>query len=400
MDEGQAARWDVRLARSSTVGPTEFRGLATEVLATDGGREYVVERFRDPDCSAAAWRVAGFDVEEQVQGHDGAWIATTQRWLEAGSADWQRSAVFCADVAWSARAACNSALLHLGPRDLADDLSVAVATPAERAVLHLLLQSQRYDFRFRAIRETVAATGVALDQLDPFSRAIHAFALLGQNADSALAEFSAVRRIGGEHEKVAHALLHGLWMATELPGQAERIIDLIDTSEVLRDGDPIVALRRAYALRKLGRYDEAYQAVDLGMLNLSPASPDIHQDFTRERSMISVVRDIEETYARERQVLGDEAARHVRELDEAVAQRAEEIEDKVAESLFKMVEILGLFTAVIALLASGAASVTIGNLEWWQRGVLMLVAGTVVMTFFVAIRTVVRPRRTRRPSGG
>lgn len=58
-------------------------------------------------------------------------------------------------------------------------------------------------------------------------------------------------------------------------------------------------------------------------------------------------------------------------------------------------KILGLFTAVIALLVAGAASVTIGDLEWWQRVLLMLTAGAVVMVFFFAIRIVVRPGHRR-----
>jgi len=111
--------------------------------------------------------------------------------------------------------------------------------------------------------------------------------------------------------------------------------------------------------------------------------------------MILVVQEIEELYGRERQILDGEAARHVRELSDAVTAKADQIENKISESLFKMIEILALFTAVVALLASGVASVTIGDLEWWQRGALILTSGAVVMTFFFAIRAVVQPRRSR-----
>lgn len=387
----ETVRWDLQLSRMAAASTSEFQTFAREIFSCGPGRDYVVERLRDSHLGNAAWRLATWDVEETVKNGDDGWIGSAQSWLESSDADWGRSASFCADVAWAARAARNSALLHIDSTDLPSRIS----TPADRGLLHILIQSQRYDFRFRSIRETVASLRIPLVDLDPFSRAVHAFALLGQNADTALDEFAAVSQLGGGHEKVAHALLHGLWMATRLPDQANRILDLIELSEVLRDNDPIVALRRAYALRKLRRYDDAIQALDLGMLNLSPASVEVHQDFTRERAMILVVQEIEELYGRERQILDGEAARHVRELSDAVTAKADQIENKISESLFKMIEILALFTAVVALLASGVASVTIGDLEWWQRGALILTSGAVVMTFFFAIRAVVQPRRSR-----
>jgi hypothetical protein len=63
--------------------------------------------------------------------------------------------------------------------------------------------------------------------------------------------------------------------------------------------------------------------------------------------------------------------------------------------LFRIVEILGLFTAIIALAAGGVASVTSGGLEWWQRLLLILTTGVTVLGFFWLLRVVVRPNRDR-----
>ncbi|WP_232660468.1 hypothetical protein [Pseudonocardia sp. TRM90224] len=385
----QTNRWDARLVRIHNAPTIEVAGLAAEVFADVTGRQYVVERMSDPDLADNAWVLATWEVEDAARAGGGEWIGMAISWLQDGDAGWERSAYFCADVSWTARAAGNSALLHIDK----SDLTLPVITAGERGLLHLLLQSQRYDFRFAAIRETVAGLGVAVEALDPFSRAIHAFALLGQSAPEATAEFDATSALGGSNEKVQHALLHGLWLAESLPDQAERILRFVDSTDVLRADDPVVALRKAHALRKLHRFDEALQSIDLGISQISPAALDVHRDFVRERSMIIAVRDTQAAYEQARHSLAEQVEEHVGALEGAVATKADQIEGKVSDSLFRMVEILALFTAVIALLAAGTASVTIGNLEWWQRGVLLVVAGAVMMIFFLAVRVVVRPRR-------
>jgi hypothetical protein len=229
------------------------------------------------------------------------------------------------------------------------------------------------------------------DELDPYSRAIHTFALLAQGADTALEELDAVRRVGGDNVRVAHALLHGLWFADGLPDQARRMLELTDAPDLFHPGDSTVSLRKAYALRMLRRYDEALREIEDGISYLAPQAVDVHADFVQERSIILALRDIGDSYQDERRILGEEFQRHMTELGEVFNDRVAKVEEKISDSLFKVVEILALFTAIVALLASGAVSVAIGSLAWWQRAVLMLTAGVVVMGFFFAIRIVVRP---------
>jgi hypothetical protein len=392
-----SARWDAGLARFALSSRTDHDRLARAVLDHPDGREYLVSRLNDQEFGDAAWALARGEVERLAAGGGADWIDAACTWLQAGQADWARSADFCADVAWRARAEHNSALLHLSARDVA---ATAFAAPGDRGRLHLLLQSQRYDFRFRAIRQTVAALSASPEVLDPFSRAIHTFALLAQGADGALDEMDAVRRLGPDNRKVAHALLHGLWFADQLPDQAERILDLVDSTDLFDPEDSVVCLRKAFALRRLRRYDEALRAIDDGISYLSPQAVEVHADFVRERSIILAVRDIGQSYRDERQMLNGEFERHLAELGVVFDDRVAKVEEKISDSLFKVVEILALFTAIVALLASGAASVTIGSLAWWQRAVLVLTAGFVVMVFFFAIRIVVRPGNRPHRSRG
>lgn len=93
-----------RLARSTR---TDFAAVASEIISSGGGRRYLAERLRDPEYGDAAWRLAKWEVEERCSDGTSAWIELTCGWLRAGQASWRRSAPFCADVAWTARAACN-----------------------------------------------------------------------------------------------------------------------------------------------------------------------------------------------------------------------------------------------------------------------------------------------------
>ncbi|MDT0568597.1 hypothetical protein RM704_14160 [Streptomyces sp. DSM 3412] len=62
-------------------------------------------------------------------------------------ATWQESAEVCADVAWQARAAGNSALVLLDPEHVTDPGPGPVIW---RTYRHLYLSTLRYDFRCRS----------------------------------------------------------------------------------------------------------------------------------------------------------------------------------------------------------------------------------------------------------
>lgn len=66
---------------------------------------------------------------------------------------------------------------------------------------------------------------------------------------------------------------------------------------------------------------------------------------------------------------------------------------QVGENLFKIVEVVGVFVALIALLAGSVSSVAIGDLQWWQRLLLILTTGSMIIGFFLTLRAIVRPRR-------
>lgn len=205
-------------------------------------------------------------------------------------ADWRESAQMCADTAWAARAAGHSVLGLLGP----EQVNSAGQDPVtERVYRHLYLSALRYDFRARALQVFVEQLPSAVrSSLDCYSRALYAFALLGQSCHEGLALMDEVLAEAGDHARTRHVLLHGLWLGQDLDRGAERLLAL-STSPPFDTGlDPVALFRRAGALRRLGRYDKALGVIDRALDVLPPGDLTVQADFVRERSLITAVDDM------------------------------------------------------------------------------------------------------------
>ncbi|MFF6772789.1 hypothetical protein ACFY8W_04415 [Streptomyces sp. NPDC012637] len=204
-------------------------------------------------------------------------------------ADWRESAEVCADVAWAARAAGHSVLSLLSP----DQIAASHLDPhPARTYRHLYLSGLRYDFRCPTLQLVVEQLDPAVRAgLDCYSRALYAFALLGQSRPEGLDLMDEVLAEAGDHGKTLHVLLHGLWLDQDLDQGAERLLALSSRPPFDTGTDPIVLFRVAGALRRLGRYDEAFAAIDRALDLLPPGDAAVHAGLVRERSLIAAVRD-------------------------------------------------------------------------------------------------------------
>jgi tetratricopeptide (TPR) repeat protein len=165
-------------------------------------------------------------------------------------ADWKTSAEVCADAAWAARSAGRSVLGLLSPEDVLATHRDPITT---RALAHLYLSALRFDFRCPTLQRLVEQLAqTARQPLDCYTRALYAFALLGQSRPEALS--------------LRPALATGT--------------------------DPIVLFRVAGALRRLGRYDEGLSAIDRAIDCLPPGDISVHADLVRERSLLCAARDL------------------------------------------------------------------------------------------------------------
>ncbi|MFF8386120.1 hypothetical protein ACF053_21065 [Streptomyces kanasensis] len=205
--------------------------------------------------------------------------------------DWQESAEVCADAAWAARAAGRSVFSLLSP----DEITAANLDPVTaRTYRHLYLSALRYDFRCATLQAFVEQLpSSAISELDCYSRALYAFALLGQSRPEGLALMDEVLAEAGQHTKTLHVLLHGLWLGHDLDHGAARLLALSAQPAFGTAGtDPIVLFRVAGALRRLGRYDEGLAAIDRALDLLPPGDITVHADLVRERSLIAAARDV------------------------------------------------------------------------------------------------------------
>ncbi|MFE7116139.1 hypothetical protein ACFU99_12040 [Streptomyces sp. NPDC057654] len=225
---------------------------------------------------------------------DASWPARLAEDLRELGADWRESAQVCAEAAWSARSAGHSVLGLLSPQQV----TAAGPDPVTvRTYRHLYLSALRFDFRCPALQAFVEQLpDPALRSLDCYSRALYAFALLGQSRPEGLPLMDEVLAEAGDHAKTLHVLLHCLWLGPDLDQGAERLLAL-SAHPAFNTGagtgaDPIVLFRVAGALRRLRRYDEGLAAIDRALDLLPPGDLAVHADLVRERSLILAARDL------------------------------------------------------------------------------------------------------------
>lgn len=231
-----------------------------------------------------------------AQARAGAW-PTDPSWperlaedLRELGADWRESAQLCADTAWTARSAGHSVLTLISPEQMA---TAGPDPVTERTYRHLYLSALRYDFRTRALQEFIEQLPADVRvSLDCYSRALYAFALLGQSRHEGLDLVDEVLATAGNHAKTRHVLLHGLWIGQDLDRGAERLLALSSGPPFDTGRDPIALFRMAGALRRLGRYDDGLTAIDRALDLLPPGDITVHADLVRERSLIAAARDL------------------------------------------------------------------------------------------------------------
>ncbi|MEE1927119.1 hypothetical protein V1J52_02800 [Streptomyces sp. TRM 70351] len=290
-----------RAAERAASGVWRLPGAAEAVIEalTPAGREAEREPGRDAGDAAPGgadrevrergWAMVRVRVlEEAAAGRD--WTREAAAWLERGGASWARSARLTSDLAWRTRAERRSALEFL------TEEQVALTDPGTvrgRALWHLYLTTLRYDFRCRAVTALFGRLpDGALDGLDPYTESLRVFALLGRSRPQGLPAADRVLARAGTDAKVAHAVLHGLWLGEDLPGQARRMLAVLDGPAFAGGADPEARFRRAFALRKTGAYRAALTEVEAAIDALDPTEVVVHADCVRERALILAERDL------------------------------------------------------------------------------------------------------------
>jgi hypothetical protein len=123
---------------------------------------------------------------------------------------------------------------------------------------------------------------------DALVQSFDAFAKLGARTPGAIAQLQTTLNLDDLDTRARHVCLGGIWSAHTLPEQATLLLDLANKMIDIGEADSNVYFRRASAYRLLNKFTEALDDIDHAFTLLASGNNEIHQDYLRERQLISV----------------------------------------------------------------------------------------------------------------
>jgi len=287
------------------------------------------------------------------------------------------------DLAWQAR--------EVGQPVLIDPGNGGGSGFAELCRQYLHGFRLRYDFKFEELGVQVP-TWLRSHSSDALLLALSGFAGLGRGAPGALRAVETSLNSPNSDAVSRNVCLHALWFGNHVEDQAERIVRLSD--ELINRGEDGANLYfwRAYAFRRMERFDDALESIDQA-ISLHPVGMNIvHQDYVRERALITTSKLVLSQVAEHaQQVAVDLRAELDRQLESAKAELVKKQEDAqraVSDSLLKIIEILGLFIALVGFLA-GSGVIVFRALGFWQHFASMAILLVGSVAFFGLLRLVI-----------
>jgi tetratricopeptide (TPR) repeat protein len=256
-------------------------------------------------------------------------------------------------------------------------------------------QRFRFDYKFEPLQ---AHTHLWLDEFcdDALVLALAAFACLGARSPRGLELFHKSVGAADADTKSRHVCLAAMWFADHVPDQPEIMLSLSNRMMTAGVLDSNVFYRRAYALRKLGRYEQALEEVDRAISLLDIGNNRVHQDYVRERELIIVTMQMQryaETLTHEiSEKVTAGADRRIEAAAAALQDKVEAAQQLVAESTLKVVEILGLFVTLVGFLV-GSGAVVLQASSFTERALSMGLVVIGSLFFFFLLRVVIRTGR-------
>lgn len=350
----------------------------SEVIRSDESLHHIASRL-----------VSKYFVGRATAAKDATWMDEITAWLATLIDREDRFLIASSDITWALRQSRCSVLSVLRMPNVMQHMD---SEPVLfRTEICVLLQSARYDFNFELIEQLLSAAGRSVTGTSLYFAAMLQFSRMGsgKQIDRAAIEGLLSRT---ESEKILSLLLHGLWF-TSGSDEANLMIRIADRLIQSNPYDPVTLMRQAAAYRRLGLYDEAVTAINRATAILPPNEAEMHGDFKLERVTIAIQKDASERLEKAiaDQVHDASTALKV-QIDSIVAATRSELSD----SMFKVVEILGIFTAIIAVIATVVASAGASGVPWPGRILVVLAGGLVALGFFAVLRWIVRPPASPR----
>lgn len=290
--------------------------------------------------------------------------------------------------------------------------------------LSILLQAARYDFNFHKIEKLLFVAGEETTNSSLYYRAMLQFSILGSGTtefeeNQHRQNLDEIQDIANQtqSEKILSLLLHGLWF-TAGSDESSLMLNIGERLLSINPRNSITHMRIAAAYRRKSNYGEAIRSINTALALHSPLDVETHGDLKLERvtianqqdadlstlnannlSMIVMRNEFEQgletaqsRWNRKIDEFSEQATNDRRRLKQSQASFSSKLQAQMSDSLFKVVEMLGLFTALIALIASvvGANSVG-GDIPWYARIAIIAVGGCITLGFFLLLRFIVRP---------
>lgn len=282
------------------------------------------------------------------------------------------------DLVWTARQN------HVPVQNLISPMDLTNTRNAKKrwAIAIMLLQAERFDFNYTGVRGVCSM----LNKQDEFFGEFTAFNMFSAMAsphdripEKEIHDFLKVRRA----PKIQHLLLHGMWLSPE--GEYSETMVLV-SNQVLDDNprDIVAHLRLAEGLRRKHEYKRAVRILDRGIELNDSRDTKIHEDFTRQR--------IVTTKEGQMWVL---LKKHQESLDDQILEYSEKIRNEQYSMLFRIVEILALFFAIVGLFATSVSLASLGDLSVGQRLSIIFAGGVVLIMFVLLLHFILRPESDR-----
>ena len=309
------------------------------------------------------------------------------------------------DLAWMAR---TSAQPYLNDDDWARVQQVSNTRTARLCLAYIDGQRLRFDYRFELLHRR------CLDWLTEFEddaliRSLAAFAALGTRSSNGLNMFRRAVDAPDADDKSNQVCLTAIWFADHLPEQPTIMLRLSEEMMARGQENEVVYYRRATAYRKLGQFDDALYEIDRAIEGLGVGDVLRHEQFVQERRAIVLARDLQGQIQRSADdiatTIGDRVDQKIaaasadleERLNEAslrMAQRIDVAQEMVSSGLLKMVEILGLFVALVGFVV-GSGTVVVKAKDFEQRALAMGLVIVGALIFFGLLRLVTSVGRRR-----
>jgi tetratricopeptide (TPR) repeat protein len=270
-------------------------------------------------------------------------------------------------------------------------------------------QRLRFDFKFGQLAEQ-SRKWLAEFGDDALILALAAFAAIGSRASNGLDLFQRAVDSPNADDKSRQACLGAMEFGDHIDDQGEILLGLSNDMMARGEDNENVRYRRATALRKLGRYEDALAEIDHALDIFDAAGRSlVHEQYAQERRAIIAAQDGRRRAENLVKEVGEQISA---QFDQQVAAAAAALEEKisaassqlgeridvaqamVSDGLLKMVEILGLFVTLLGfVVGSGAVIVKARSFSERAAAMALVVVGSLV--FFVLLRLVVSIRRKR-----